>query len=229
MSFYDLPLIAQIVGAIVSLAGTAYAVMRWMWPGMLRTGRALSGLMEIGSRSADLLTGLQRTADVETLLKQVKHEVMPNGGTSLRDAVNRTESTVNLLVGQMRAHADADDDAARLDCDSEGRVEWMARALMTWTERTSDDLKGHGWISSIHPDDREDVAEEYARCIRHRRQFDVAFRLINRRGDVTMVRMSCAPVATRRVGDTETLRWVGTLRRITSIPDSLIPPERTHR
>lgn len=215
----ELPLLVEIAGAMVAIASAWFAGVKWLLPRLAATGRALSGLMEVGTRSDELMASLD-------MVRSIKLEVMPNGGSSLRDSVARTEATVNLLVGQVRARADADVDTATLDCDSEGRVDWLSRALMTWTHRTSDELKGYGWISSIHPSEREDVAEEWARCIKHGRQFDSAFRLIDRAGDTVLVRMSAMPVVTRRAGNTSVVRWVATLRVINLTTEALAAPER---
>lgn len=221
----DLPLIAEIVMAALSLMGLWWAGVKWVWPRMQGTGRALAGLMELGTRAGDLTDGLSRMGEIESSLKAVKHEVLPNGGGSLRDAVSRTEASVQLFLSQQRARDDAEDEVVRLDIDDTGRVTWLAAALMRWTERTSDELKGHGWLSFIHPDEREDVAEEYSRCIRHKRQFDSAFRLIDRTGETTMVRMSAVPVTIMFGGGAQT-RWTATMKRVTSIPAALAPPER---
>lgn len=221
----DLPLIAEIVMAAFTLMGVWLAGVKWIWPRMQGTGRALAGLMELGTRAGDLTDGLGRMADIEASLKAVKHEVLPNGGGSLRDAVSRTEASVQLFLSQQRARDDAEDEVVRLDIDDTGRVTWLAAALMRWTERTSDELKGHGWLSFIHPDEREDVAEEYTRCIRHRRQFDSGFRLIDRTGETTMVRMSAVPVTITASGKDQT-RWTATMKRVTSIPAALAAPER---
>lgn len=221
----DLPVMAEIAGILLACWGAFVGWVRWVWPRLKATGRALAGLMDLGTRSGELTGGLGRLEAMESTLLAVKHEVLPNGGGSLRDAVSRTEATVALIVAQQRARDDAEDDVVRLDMDERGRVTYLAAALMRWTERTSDELKGDGWMSFIHPDEREDVAEEFARCIRHRRHLDVAFRLIDRSGEATMVRMSAVPV-TIRSGNDDVLRWTGTMRRVNTIPVALAPPER---
>jgi PAS domain S-box-containing protein len=224
----DLPVLAEILGAAGALWAMWWGWVRWLWPRAKATGRALSGLMDLGTRSDDLMRGLSRMGEIESILSAVKHEVLPNGGGSLRDAVSRTEANVSLFLSQQRARDDAEDDVARLDIDESGRVTWLAAALMRWTERTSDELRGSGWMSFIHPDDREDVAEEYSRCIRHKRQFDAAFRLVNRRGDIiTMVRMSAVPVTVSFFGREQT-RWTATMKSVRVIPDTLSAPERAH-
>lgn len=223
----DLPLLVEILLAVGTLLGMWWGFVKWLQPKLIETGKAIAGLMSLGAQSHDVLTNIQTTTRMQGLLQDIKHEVLPNGSGSLRDAVTRTESTVNLLVGQRRAEADANDDVASLDCDATGRVDWLSRALMIWTQRTSDELKGFGWISSIHPDEREDVAEEWTRCVRHRRQFDSAFRLIDRNGEEVLVRMSAVPVTTINATlEIEIVRWVATLRRVKTAPGGLAPPER---
>lgn len=223
----DLPYYGEIAAGVMSIAALIGAIWKFGMPAWRRTRSALSGLLDIGRGSAELLGLADRVGTLEARVQKVVHEVTPNGGSSFRDIGSRTEAALNLLIGQMRAHADADDDVVRLDCNARGEVEWMARALSTWTERTFEELRGFGWMSFIAPDEREDVAAEFERCIRHRRHFDSAFRMIDRSGDMTLVRAAFAPVVTRKVGDTETLRWVGTMRRLSApAPDALAAPER---
>lgn len=222
----ELPLIAEIVAAAGALIGMWWAGVRWVWPRLIGTWRALSGLMEIGTQSEQLTGSMSRIQVIENDLRHVRHEVLPNGGGSLRDAVTRTEQTVQMIVARQRTRDDAEDEVARLDIEEDGRVVWLAAALMRWTQRTSDDLKGNGWMSFIAPDEREDVAEEYARCIRHKRQFDGAFRIIDRDGGHTLVRMSAVPFSIRMADGTKTTQWTATMKRIQSAPDSLSVPER---
>jgi PAS domain-containing protein len=224
----SLPVYVEAIGALITLAGFVWAFLRWVWPAIRGTGSALSGLLTVGMRSDELLESVAEAKTNAQLLRSIKHEVMPNGSGSLRDAVTRTEAKVNMLVAQQRARADSDDDAALLDCDEAGRVEWLSRALMIWTQRTSDELKGSGWISSIHPDEREDVAEEWFRCVRFQRQFDAAFQMINRAGDIFIVRMAASPIKTLQGDMSETTRWAATMRRSATMPGSLLAPERNH-
>jgi PAS domain-containing protein len=228
MGLTDLPLIAEIAIAITTLAGMWYAGIRWVLPKLAATKRALTGLMDVGTRSKELLQGIETSLNNSELLQTIKHEVLPNGNSSMRDAVSRTESSVNLMIGQIRARADADDIVAQLDCDHTGRVEWLSRPLMIWTQRTHAELEGNGWISSVHPDDREAVGDEWARCVRYNRQFDSAFRLIDRDGDIVLVRMSGVSVTTRRTASESIVRWVATMRRIDGANDSLLVPDRGH-
>lgn len=224
----DLPLLVEILMALGTLAGLWWGAVRWLKPKLADTAKALIGLMSLGTQASEVLANIQTVTSMQGVLQDIKHEVLPNGSGSLRDAVTRTECKVNLLVGQRRAEADANDDTASLDADDQGRVEWLSRALMIWTQRTSDELKGFGWISSIHPDEREDVAEEWTRCVRHRRQFDAAFRVVDRDGDEVLVRMSGMPVSTiNPTKGEENVRWVATMRRINGTPPSgLAAPER---
>lgn len=229
-AFIELPLIAEILLAISTIAGMAWAAVKFIFPVARETFEALSGLMAVGARAGDLIASIDDQRKNAQMLEQIRHEVLPNGSGSLRDAVTRTEGKVNLLIGQQRARADADDDTATMDASETGQVEWLSRAVMVWTRRTSDELKGYGWISSIHPDEREDVAEEWSRCVRHRRQFDAAFRLVGRDGDTTLVRMSGVTVSAELDGiERGPVRWAIMLTRIDRAPESLAAPERANQ
>lgn len=47
---------------------------------------------------------MQRVATIERGLADVHHQTHPNSGSSIKDTVNRTESKVNELSGQLHEH-----------------------------------------------------------------------------------------------------------------------------
>lgn len=66
---------------------------------------------------------MERVGSIETSLAQVKHEVLPNTGTSLRDAADRTEKKVDdigpkvdsLTADMATVHEKLDNDNRRID------------------------------------------------------------------------------------------------------------------
>lgn len=58
---------------------------------------------------------MERLGTVETVLAQVKHEVLPNTGTSARDAIDRTEKAVTAVQsGLDDVHSKLDNDNTRI-------------------------------------------------------------------------------------------------------------------
>jgi hypothetical protein len=89
------------IGLIIFLSITAIAAIVKMWPMLVK-------FIKVGSAVADLPTTLeilaQKTEDLEETLQIIKKEVLPNGGSSLRDAVNRTEISLKDLAKVVASH-----------------------------------------------------------------------------------------------------------------------------
>lgn len=66
---------------------------------------------------------MERVGSIETSLSEVRHEVLPNTGTSLNDSVRRTEGAVGVLTESVKvlqddmteAHKKLDNDKTRID------------------------------------------------------------------------------------------------------------------
>jgi hypothetical protein len=66
---------------------------------------------------------MERVSSIETSLSEVRHEVLPNTGTSLNDSVRRTEGAVGVLTESVKtlqddmteAHRKLDNDKSRID------------------------------------------------------------------------------------------------------------------
>lgn len=66
---------------------------------------------------------MERVSSIESSLSEVRHEVLPNTGTSLNDSVRRTEGAVGVLTESVKtlqddmteAHRKLDTDKSRID------------------------------------------------------------------------------------------------------------------
>lgn len=66
---------------------------------------------------------MERVSSIESSLSEVRHEVLPNTGTSLNDSVRRTEGAVGVLTQSVKtlqddmteAHRKLDNDKSRID------------------------------------------------------------------------------------------------------------------
>lgn len=59
-----------------------------------------------------------------------------------------------------------------------------------WSELTGFTITnaiGNGWITSIHPEDREEIRDIWQTCIRERRKFTAEYRYLKNDGDITWV------------------------------------------
>lgn len=91
------------IGLIIVVTVTGIGVLIKMWPMLVK-------FIKVGSAVADLPTTLEllskKTEDLEKTLQIIKKEVLPNGGSSLRDAVNRTEISLQALTKVVASHSE---------------------------------------------------------------------------------------------------------------------------
>jgi len=77
---------------------------------------------------------------------------------------------------------------------------------------TLDQIKGWGWIESLHPDDRERTAEVWRKAVRERSLYDIEYRLRRHDGEYRDVAVRGVPVLE---GEGHIREWVGTCTDIT--------------
>ena len=77
---------------------------------------------------------------------------------------------------------------------------------------TAGQALGNGWLDAVHPDDREHVGRQWARCVRENMTFKMEYRLLSREGRVIWVLGQAIP-ETDAVGGSE--GHVGTVTDIT--------------
>lgn len=83
---------------------------------------------------------MSRMATVETALAQVKHEVLPNTGTSARDAIDRTEKAVtDLQSGMDDVHSKLDNDNQRITGLSDRLEEHITQSTQIINKLTKED------------------------------------------------------------------------------------------
>ena len=97
-------------------------------------------------------------------------ELKPNGGASIRDAINRIEEGLNAARGMQRALL-ADHEDALFETDVNGNCIWMNRTYSRLVERTPAELIGHGWQNAIAQEDRKGLVEEWYAAVLEDREF----------------------------------------------------------
>lgn len=112
----------------------------------------------------------------------VIREVTPNGGGSMRDIVVATQYRVaaneafsHAILAQLHIPFWKSDDA--------GNCTFYSRELAMLTGWTPADNLGRGWLSTIYPDCREEVQEEWDACMRDGREFVMDYAFITPRGE----------------------------------------------
>jgi PAS domain S-box-containing protein len=144
-------------------------------------------------------------------------EVKPNGGSSLRDAIDRAASKVDKLsvavdelaathyVRWRMAYGEAS-----WHSGPDGKCTAANSLLCDMLEANENDLTGHNWKNFIHPQEQNRVFSEWARVVMEGAQFNVTTRYTTTHGDVLEVRLKANPI----ICNNKVVGWIGTAHKI---------------
>lgn len=105
----------------------------------------------------------ERVKKIEPIVAEFK----PNGGSSMRDAVNLLERRLTILAGQHRARFEGDA-LATYECDATGQCTYASAALAELYGMPAEQFMGTGWLRAVATaTERERVWGTWQHAIRH--------------------------------------------------------------
>lgn len=108
--------------------------------------------------------------------RQTKREFKPNGGSSIKDSLNRLEVSVSASRQTSLTLASAIG-VAYFQSDSKGDYRYVSREWQKMAGMFAEDAMGNGWINGIHPDDRVKVVTEWREANNHGKPLRVNCRM----------------------------------------------------
>ena len=155
----------------------------------------------------------KRFADLKDLYERIKiisEEFRPNGGSTLRDAINRIEEKVTLQEQKTLAIVKSLPIGTWIS-DNRGKCIDVNRSLCKITGRTESELKGDNWSNWVHPPQKEEVFEEWSRCVTNDLNFDMEYKFVLPNGKVQSVHGVAYQL---RDKDNKLIGFLGTLAAI---------------
>lgn len=110
---------------------------------------------------------LDKMPDLLKAVDFIVFELRPNHGTSLKDAVNRIDSSVSSNQSMFKSYLNMDARPMFI-VDTEGSMIWCNRAYGSLLQRDTADLLGHGFWSSLHESSIEESKERVDDFVRDR-------------------------------------------------------------
>ena len=156
-----------VIAETIGLIGGVILGVKVAWTLANRAYRNLIKMFGIG----DLRT------DIEALSGQVAFlvsEMHPNGGTSIRDSLNRIEADVSLANERQRARM-LDTPEMIFETDCVGDCIWVNRTYTRAVQRALSELLGRGWVNGIATEDRDTVVSEWYTSVNENREFEMTF------------------------------------------------------
>lgn len=114
-------------------------------------------------------------------------EMTPNGGTSIKDRIERMDTGLSLVQEIQQAMA-ADTKAVLFRTDANGDCVWVNRTYTRTVGRDLSEILGHGWQNTIAQDDRERVVTEWYNAVEENREFILDYSFETPEGEKTLVR-----------------------------------------
>ncbi len=173
--------LAIVIGAVCSIAGSLYAIWRFsINPAYIKLRNMIIEVYNVAM-------------DASNIHEIIQKELNTNGGSSLKDAINRIESRLSVQDGKCRATLSLIDSPI-WESDEDGNCIWVNRAYRRITGYDIDNVRDMGWISIIAPDSREAVQEEWVNAIRDRRHFSLAYNIVTSFGKIISVEGEGYPI-----------------------------------
>ena len=129
---------------------------------------------------------------IKDALDQIQKELRPNGGSSLRDAVNNTKTTVENVdkkvtglsskLAAMQVSHDIISDTlniCRWAADSNGHINFINNPLRNLLGSVDDSLYGDGWTNIVVKEDRLAAISEWERCVESQIEYNDTYRVKN--------------------------------------------------
>tara|TARA_Y100001938_G_scaffold149228_1_gene235349 strand:+ start:228 stop:812 length:585 start_codon:yes stop_codon:yes gene_type:complete len=154
---------AESLAMASTLAGIVTSVTVFLWKKLLKPAIRLMDDHEEIKKSIDIIKG----------------EVTPNGGGSLKDAVNSLKQTCKNIettqkVLDQRSKASLHyHDRALFEVDKLGGMQWFNERFESLTEDNGTPTEGFDWVSIVDESEREDFVKEVTSCLEMCRKIDI--------------------------------------------------------
>jgi PAS domain-containing protein len=111
-------------------------------------------------------------------IDKIYDAIGPNGGTSLYDKVVAIDRKVSISDARTQSLHSALG-LAEWFADINGQTTAINDIACRLTSRPETDFLGNNWINIIHPDDRDQVVEEWFEAVKDRRSFIMKYRWLD--------------------------------------------------
>ena len=158
---------------------------------------SLQSVTDWVSNSAALITGAavivagiaafyRKAVSVSKKLAAIHDELVPNGGSSLRDAVNRIEALqITALALTGKAHWISGPD---------GHCTFASVRLAGLMGLTPEQVEGWGWVTAVAPEYREACRKEWDNAVKDLREFHMKYEYVRPDGGRVAVTGHAIPI-----------------------------------
>lgn len=155
--------------------------------------------------------------ELKSTVAEIYKQLKPNGGSSLRDSVDKIDSRLLRLEEQAGMSAQVsslillDAGLAVFHADKEGNFSSVNRTFQIIAGRAESDLADLGWTSCIDYDQRAETLEEWLESVKYEREFHAEFSIVHTDGTKHPVSCKAFPLRNK---DGDVTGWMGFVRKM---------------
>lgn len=147
-----------------------------LWESILLASAVITALTVIWTKVVKpTVFGVRTFFKKFTAIEKLAQELIPNGGTSLRDAIDRIETTVTFLNERQKALIQ-DIPYGIIEYDATGKLVWANRTYLRRLDISLEQVLGNGWINLVHSDDVDRVVKTWVRTVEAGVDYHATFR-----------------------------------------------------
>lgn len=211
MTGYNWAEAAPILEVVIGGGTIGWTLWRFAFnPFLLKPGtrmiKHIRSIPTLQQQNADIL---ERLSNLSSTMNETLAELKPNGGSSLRDAVNRLDTKVDWSITLVRGLINSGD--MLVEFDREGNLVGMSRTGLQVLGRSEGEILGRNWIGCIVPGDRSAADAELRAAVEENRDMHVIASFM--RPDEPPLKLELSAKAMKNtVG--QVVSWVGRLSEV---------------
>jgi len=196
--------LCKIIGGIATAGGGLYSAYQYV----LRPYVVEPYILEPCNLAWKVITDANSIHDI------IKKEFTTNGGSSIKDAIKRIESSLDIMNSKYRTIL-ALDERAIWETDANGNYIWVNDTYIRETGFSMDFLKDDGWLSMIDENERHRVRESWNECIVDSRGFISKLLIHKSNGTAAKVATEAYPVISKE--DNKLVGYIGLLNFVDTV------------
>lgn len=122
---------------------------------------------------------------IELATTRILAEILPVGEPSLREQLREVKQRQALQYARQAMIADQMA-AIMWQADKDGQQIWPSQSMIDATGFSAEELKGWGWLNTIHPADRERIRKHWIEAVVEQREFIEDCRCVSRHSDLVI-------------------------------------------
>jgi PAS domain S-box-containing protein len=123
----------------------------------------------------------------------LNRELQNNGGSSMKDAIDRIEHKLHNLELHQKFYLD-ESSSYIYEIDIDGHFVWGNKAYLEAINKDTENIHGIGWILHVAPEDRKKVEDHWDVCRELEKECTIEFRFLKHTGERVWVIGSTFPL-----------------------------------